>query len=198
MSPRTKEQNEQIREARIRQIRQAAADVYLSRGLAFEIKDVAAQAEVGYGTVYHYYSNKFLLLRDLLEQAAAAARSLTDRTLAEPLPARERLRLLSARLLRLWSEDRSVYILYKMASEKFHQLPEGSARSLAGRFDEALYRPVADAMRECVGGETAEETANMLIGSLVGCAGLWLYHSRTDLDAQRMAGLIFEGIQEGV
>ncbi|MBB6729999.1 TetR/AcrR family transcriptional regulator [Cohnella zeiphila] len=195
MSPRTKEQNEQIREARIRQIRRAAADVYLARGLAFEIKDVAAQAEVGYGTVYHYYSNKFLLLRDLLEQAASAARELTDKTMAEALPARERLRLLSVRLLGLWSEERSVFILYKMASEKFHQLPEGSARALAVLFDDELYRPVADAMRECVGSEAAEETANMLIGSLVGCAGLWLYRSRSDLDAERMADLLFEGIR---
>jgi len=196
MSPRTKEQNEQIRQARIGQIRRAAADVYLARGMAFEIKDVAAWAEIGYGTVYHYYSNKYSLFRDMLERSIEAARELTERTLAEKLPPWERLQLLAGRLLRLWSADRSVFILYKMASEQFRELPQDAAGPLAMRFENALYRPVADALGECAG-DAAEETANVLFGALIGSAGLWLYRFRTDLDAERIAGLLFEGIRPG-
>ncbi|MGE7826893.1 TetR/AcrR family transcriptional regulator [Paenibacillus sp. NPDC093718] len=69
MTPRTKEQNEEIRLRRLAQIRKAAADVFLDKGPLLEIRDVAAQAGLGYGTVYHYYSNKGDLLHDLLWDA---------------------------------------------------------------------------------------------------------------------------------
>jgi len=73
MTPRTKEQNEEIRLRRLAQIRKAAADVFLNKGPLLEIRDVAAQAELGYGTVYHYYSNKGDLLHDLLWDALERA-----------------------------------------------------------------------------------------------------------------------------
>lgn len=66
MTPRTKEQNEEIRLRRLAQIRVAAADVFLEKGLTLEIRDVATEAGLGYGTVYHYYSNKGDLLYDVL------------------------------------------------------------------------------------------------------------------------------------
>lgn len=69
MTPRTKEQNEEIRLRRLAQIRKAAADVFLDKGPLLEIRDVAAKAGLGYGTVYHYYSNKGDLLHDLLWDA---------------------------------------------------------------------------------------------------------------------------------
>ncbi len=69
MTPRTKEQNEQIRIRRMAQILKAAADVYLDKGMLMEIRDVAAEAGLGYGTVYHYYKNKADVLHDLLAQA---------------------------------------------------------------------------------------------------------------------------------
>lgn len=50
MTPRTKEQNEEIRLRRLVQIRKAAADVFLYKGPLLEIRDVAAQAGLGYGT----------------------------------------------------------------------------------------------------------------------------------------------------
>ncbi|MCV9952184.1 TetR family transcriptional regulator [Paenibacillus sp. BT-177] len=73
MSPRTKEQNEEIRLRRLAQIRKAAADVFLNKGPLLEIRDVAVQAGLGYGTVYHYYSNKGDLLHDLLWDALERA-----------------------------------------------------------------------------------------------------------------------------
>jgi AcrR family transcriptional regulator len=73
MTPRTKEQNEEIRLRRLAQIRTVAADVFLNKGPLLEIRDVAAQAGLGYGTVYHYYSNKGDLLHDLLWDALVRA-----------------------------------------------------------------------------------------------------------------------------
>ncbi|ANS74500.1 TetR family transcriptional regulator [Paenibacillus yonginensis] len=73
MTPRTKEQNEEIRLQRLTQIRKAAAEVFLNKGPLLEIRDVAAQAGLGYGTVYHYYGNKGDLLNDLLWDALERA-----------------------------------------------------------------------------------------------------------------------------
>jgi AcrR family transcriptional regulator len=73
MTPRTKEQNEEIRLRRLAQIRKAAADVFLNKGPLLEIRDVALQAGLGYGTLYHYYSNKGDLLHDLLWDALVRA-----------------------------------------------------------------------------------------------------------------------------
>ncbi|ASS65375.1 MULTISPECIES: TetR/AcrR family transcriptional regulator [unclassified Paenibacillus] len=73
MTPRTKEQNEEIRLRRLAQIRKAAADVFLTKGPLLEIREVAQQAGLGYGTVYHYYTNKGDLLHDLLWDALERA-----------------------------------------------------------------------------------------------------------------------------
>lgn len=73
MTPRTKEQNEQIRLRRMKQILKAAAEVYLDKSMLMEIRDVAAAAGLGYGTVYHYYNNKSDLLYDLLSQGLERA-----------------------------------------------------------------------------------------------------------------------------
>ncbi|MEK5260842.1 TetR family transcriptional regulator [Paenibacillus sp. FSL L8-0663] len=85
MSPRTKEQNEEIRLRRLEQIRKAAADVFLNKGPLLEIRDVAAQAGLGYGTVYHYYSNKGNLLYDLLWDALERAGGWLEASLEAPL-----------------------------------------------------------------------------------------------------------------
>lgn len=85
MTPRTKEQNEDIRLRRLAQIRKAAADVFLNKGPLLEIRDVAAQAGLGYGTVYHYYSNKGDLLHDLLWDALERAGGWLKAPLMAPL-----------------------------------------------------------------------------------------------------------------
>lgn len=45
MTPRTKEQNEEIRLRRLAQIRKAAADVFLDKGPLLEIRDVARRRD---------------------------------------------------------------------------------------------------------------------------------------------------------
>lgn len=121
MTPRTKEQNEDIRLRRLVQIRKAAADVFLNKGPLLEIRDVAAEAGLGYGTVYHYYSNKGDLLHDLLWDALdRAAEWLKSPPMAEPeLPLKIPLESSAAgvRLLQLWAEDHAIYLLCKQAGE---------------------------------------------------------------------------------
>ncbi|NKI20180.1 TetR/AcrR family transcriptional regulator [Paenibacillus dendritiformis] len=64
MSPRTKEQNERMRAARMKLIRQAAYEVYLDRGIhCTEMNEIAIRAGVARASIYYYYQDKWELFR---------------------------------------------------------------------------------------------------------------------------------------
>ncbi|WP_282942928.1 TetR/AcrR family transcriptional regulator [Paenibacillus sp. RC67] len=197
MSPRTKEQNEEIRAIRIQQMLRAAAQVYIDKGITMEMRDVAAQAALGYGTVYHYYKNKYELFDALLWCAIEQAKSVTETALGGGGPYPERLRNYIVLMLRQWSEDLSVFILYKMSAENFHQLPGGRYGELSQRFHKELYLPLAKVLQECSGARSPEKAANMLIGSLVGYAGLHIHHQHEVMDGDEAAETLLTGILPG-
>ncbi|WP_028612511.1 TetR/AcrR family transcriptional regulator [Paenibacillus harenae] len=193
MTPRTKEQNDEIRAARIRQILAAAADVYLAKGVMLEIRDVAARAGLGYGTVYHYYRNKHELLHDMLWHAFEQARAATDAAFDQDGAPLGRLRRGLKHLLRLWLDQPSVYILYKMVAENFHHMPSDRFPGLYDRFRQELYQPVAALLREGGGLPYPEKRANMVIGSLIGCAGLYIHHRHMEIDIDEAVDVWFAG-----
>lgn len=68
MSPRTREQNEEIRKQRKQEILQAAIQVYADKGYAAsEMGDIAEQAGLAHGLVFYYFKNKKALFRELYE-----------------------------------------------------------------------------------------------------------------------------------
>lgn len=78
MSPRTREQNEQIRSQRKQEILQAAIRVYADKGYAAsEIGDVAVQAGLARGLVYYYFKDKQALFRELYEFMMEESRRFT-------------------------------------------------------------------------------------------------------------------------
>ncbi len=176
MSPRTKEQNLAIREERKKLILQTAAKLFLQRGTGMDIRDVAQAAQIGYGTVYHYYNNKTLLLHDVLENGfeqaeAAAAALLADKQYQSPLAQLEHyLTLLPA----TWREHTSGYIVYKLAADQFNCLDAETRLMYNRRFNDSLYGPLAAVIDNASAsgalspGLKANKTANTLIGSLIG------------------------------
>ena len=69
MTPRTEEQNEQVREQRKTQLLEAAQRVFSRQGFhAATVSDVAAEAGVSQGTVYHYFDSKESLLLAVFTQ----------------------------------------------------------------------------------------------------------------------------------
>jgi AcrR family transcriptional regulator len=79
---RTKEQNEKIRETRKEKIRNAALFQFVKQGLfATRIQDIAAEAGIAQGLLYHYYKSKdeiFVdLINDALDKTIAAAYSVS-------------------------------------------------------------------------------------------------------------------------
>lgn len=196
MSPRTKEQNDAIREMRMNQIMDAAAEVYLEKGIQLEIRDVAVKAELGYGTVYHYYKNKHMLLEDLLWDAL-------DRTESAILPALSgdgdslrKAEVFSRLLLRKCVQDLSVFIFLKSVADNFHHFPGNRFIKLSADFQERIYLPFVKLIREGISSDSPEKTANLIFGSLVGCTALNIHHHmQSEIDVEGIVDLIFSGIQ---
>ncbi|EES72849.1 TetR/AcrR family transcriptional regulator [Paenibacillus sp. MB22_1] len=214
MTPRTKEQNEEIRLRRLAQIRVAAADVFLEKGLTLEIRDVATKAGLGYGTVYHYYSNKGDLLHDVLWTAMDRAGEWIDLRTEEQEAAADSLVAAGTRLLKLWAKDHGVYLLYKLAADGFQLLPEARALPLAETFRREVLLPFAAVLERGLppgSGETAATAslaagqgaggegvrqAELLLAALAGCAGSPLRQGTLDHEAADIARLLLYRLSE--
>lgn len=92
MTPRSEEQNEQLREQRRSQLLAAALRVFTRQGFhAATVSDVANEAGVSQGTVYHYFDSKeSLLLAAYTQWAQDTLRGEIEQALqAEPTAARK-------------------------------------------------------------------------------------------------------------
>lgn len=163
MTPRTKEQNEEIRLRRILEILRAAAEVYLNKGILLEIRDVAAEAGLGYGTVYHYYSNKNDLIADMLHQGLERADALwageelspvlgadygskeqtSTRKETASLHVVERLREMCALLLHAWERDRALFLACYLGTDQYRVLQPEMAARLSTVYRSAVLVPLA-------------------------------------------------------
>jgi AcrR family transcriptional regulator len=85
MCPRTAEQVEQIRDERRRALLRAARIVFARKGFAAaKISDVAAEAGISHGLVYHYFPEKESLFAATVEEAMQGWQGLV--TLAQKQP----------------------------------------------------------------------------------------------------------------
>lgn len=181
MTPRTKAQNEEIRNRRIAQIVAAAADVYLDKGMLMEIRDVARVAGLGYGTVYHYYKNKIDLLHDLLWQAmermAMTVQQLIDESQGlsggklpyeearvsgtgdrpvESEQENQQMMVLVSGILKAWSKDHAAYLVCQLGNEAYRQLPEEQASPLAKVYLEYIIAPLSTVLEQGEAGVSSD------------------------------------------
>lgn len=190
MCPRTKEQNELIRMQRREQILDVAARAYFRTGGGFDIRDVAREAELGYGTVYHYYPNRHLLIEDVLgggfercEQVLAEWVNISGSSTDDRL-----LLTYCKMLLRLWKSNARAFLVYKMASEHYTGLPEKDRPLVKRRFMERLYVPLQSIARR------DDDSVDHMLAVLVGCCALHYYAGNSDLDVERIAQLAMQAI----
>ncbi|WP_310828869.1 TetR/AcrR family transcriptional regulator [Paenibacillus pedocola] len=172
------------------QILDFAARAYFRTGGSFDIRDVAREAELGYGTVYHYYPNRHLLIEEVLdsgfercEQALAEWSNLSRSTSDN-----RQLLTYCKMLLRLWLSDARAYLVYKMAAEQYSGLPEKDRHPAQRRFMEQLYLPLKSiAQRE-------DDSVDYMLAVLVGCCGVHYYAGTSELDVNRIAQLAMQAI----
>lgn len=75
--PRSPEGNQQIKDARRTDILRAATRVFAKKGFSdTKISDVAKEAGLSHGLVYHYFENKDAVFRAILEDKLERSRSL--------------------------------------------------------------------------------------------------------------------------
>jgi AcrR family transcriptional regulator len=90
--PRSREQNEALREERRQAILQAAEEVFARLGLApAKIADIAKAAGMSYGLVYHYFGTKEAVFAALVERAAHSTSMLVQYLSMRPGTPLERL-----------------------------------------------------------------------------------------------------------
>lgn len=190
MCPRTKEQNEHIRTQRREQILDAAARAYFRTGGSFDIRDVAREAELGYGTVYHYYPNRHLLIEDVLDSGFERCElALTEwADLHGGSPGERQVMMYCQVLLRLWQSDARAYLVYKMAAEHYAGLPNKDRLPAKRRFMERLYVPLQSITQR------KDDSVDHLLAVLVGCCGLHYYAGTSELNVDRIARLAMQAL----
>jgi TetR/AcrR family fatty acid metabolism transcriptional regulator len=95
-----------IQEERRRQILQAAVSSFAGKGYhACRVSDIAKQAGVAYGLVYHYYGSKEALLEAIFKETwgAMLATIKSVEQLDEPAP--DQVRKVTQIVLRTWKRD---------------------------------------------------------------------------------------------
>jgi len=84
----------------------AAARVFAEKGYhGARISDVAEEAGVAYGLVYHYFRSKDELLETIFHESWGRMVAVLESLADSPKPALERLRLVTTALLRTWQQE---------------------------------------------------------------------------------------------
>ena len=95
-----------IQAERRRQILQAAVRTFAAKGYhAARVSDIAKEAGVAYGLVYHYYESKETLLEAIFRETWGAMLETVQSVEQLDEPARERVRKVSEIVLRTWKRD---------------------------------------------------------------------------------------------
>ena len=95
-----------VQEERRRQILQAAVRAFARRGYhACRVSDIAKEAGVAYGLVYHYYKSKETLLEAIFQETWGAMLATVQSVEQLDEPAREQVRKVTEIVLRTWKRD---------------------------------------------------------------------------------------------
>jgi AcrR family transcriptional regulator len=179
MAPRTEAQNEELRAKRRQELLQAAQRVFAAKGFhAANVADVAAEAGVSQGTVYHYFDSKETLLMAVFEawETDHLRQELKQSLLAEPT-ARGRLTLVAQAAARrcaaafdllsaqveFWSHIPRHATIRKGFRRMFVQMAAEVGQVIQQGIDSGEFRPV-----------DANKVARVLIAAYDGLVLQWL------------------------
>ncbi len=114
--PRTEESNQRIREEQTRKILLAATRVFARKGLAAtRMADIAAEAGISYGLLYHYFASKELIFKAAVDRATSAVERRVARVQEQGGSPWERLSQLTVIMLEGMLEEPEGYLLTQQA-----------------------------------------------------------------------------------
>lgn len=138
MSPKSKERNEQIKDERREQLLLAALKVFSHRGLAAtKIGDIAAEAGLSHGLVYHYFKSKEDIFTELARRATTGATSVLLAIEKLPLEPLEKIREITRATLKgIDGSADAAYYFFLMIQACVSDAVPAEARELAAKSDE--------------------------------------------------------------
>jgi len=154
--PRTAEANQLLKDARREAILAAARAVFAAKGLgASRVSDIAAEARISQGLVYHYFPNKEALFTEIVEGALREFAALAEATRRGPGSAWDRLQRLAERMLAgvIDAPDYPLVILQAFTSDAV----PAEARAAVERYGR-------ESMRHMVGLIRAGQTEGSVVG----------------------------------
>ncbi|HEY6540565.1 MAG TPA: TetR/AcrR family transcriptional regulator [Ktedonobacteraceae bacterium] len=162
MSPRTEESNKRIREEQKERILNAAMTVFAHNGYSeTKMSEIAAAAQVSYGLAYHYFANKEAIFTALLQRTLKGALDLMQYARVQPGTPWERLRWLTAEMLR-GARDEPEYEMVVLQALTSSAVPEETRKMVLGEsrsVHEALKLLIIDGQ---VSGEVVAEDPELL------------------------------------
>lgn len=183
----------------------AGLEVFSRKGYAAtRVEDIAKQADVTIGAIYHHFGGKSDLYIALVEQGDAKTNHLAQQVIAEGGTPATILRRLLVRLLQFLEEDseyRAVVELFMNKTETVPELAAISEQSLAGRRQLAQY--LANLIEQGVEvGEfrstfSPEDAALALLGFMNGMSLIWVQdqeHFSINARAENFVDLFLAGM----
>lgn len=170
-----------VQEERRRQILQAAVKAFARKGYhACRVSDIAKEAGVAYGLVYHYYRSKETLLEAIFRETWGAMLATIQSVEQLDEPAGEQVRKVTEIVLRTWKRDPElVRVLVREVTRSSHVQQETDEIDLAYK---ALQRIVERGQRT---GEFREDvdarlTATIWYGALEEILTGWAFGQLPD------------------
>ncbi|MFA4932443.1 MAG: TetR/AcrR family transcriptional regulator [Caldisericia bacterium] len=108
MSPRSEEANIQIKDDRQKQILCSALKVFIHKGFAAaKMSDIATEAGISYGLMYHYFQSKDEIYAELVRDAVDSSRRVIELVNADAGEPIDKMRALVARIFKSVGEQQS-------------------------------------------------------------------------------------------
>ena len=154
--PRNEEQNQELRDIRKEQILQAALVVFARRGMvATKISDIAKEAGLSHGLVYHYFTSKEEIFSILVKRAADSSVAVIHRAneqLGTPI---EKLHWMTEQILNSLADgEHTLLFLLMIQVSTSDAIPDEVQEILSG---EEAVSPVVCTLPLIIAGQEAGE-----------------------------------------
>jgi AcrR family transcriptional regulator len=167
--PRTREENQRIREEQRKHILQAAIKVFAHKGIATtKMADIALEANVSYGLVYHYFLNKEQVLDALLEHALEEYPRRLQLVLERPGTSLNRLYWFTSEMMQiLQANPEFVMVLHHvLVDEELHNKWREAVRRSDLGVKESIRELIVEGQHL---GEISGDDPDLLVTTLLAC-----------------------------
>jgi AcrR family transcriptional regulator len=116
--PRTEEANTQIKDDRQKQILAAALRVFIHKGFAAaKMSDIATEAGISYGLMYHYFQSKDEIYAELVRDAVDSSKHAIERVRADDSEPIDKMRSLAQNIFKGVGKNQSAGYYFVLMME---------------------------------------------------------------------------------